>query len=65
MADPPLAAQNLNDLVLSALVNEAMFTGRRTPYERRRIHRHADEAVRIFLAAYAPVPPTPDRGLSG
>lgn len=65
VADPPLAAQNLNDLVLSALVNEAMFTGRRTPYERRTIHRHADEAVRIFLAAYAPVPPPPTPRLPG
>ena len=52
--DPLLAAQNLNYLILSALLNEAMFTGRRTPFPRRTIYRHADEAVRIFLAGYAP-----------
>lgn len=51
--DPRLAAQNLNYLVLSALVNEAMFTGRTTPFDARTIRRHADEAVRVFLAAYA------------
>lgn len=55
--DPRLAAQNLNYLILSALVNEAMFTGRSTPYDRRTVHRHADEAVRVFLAAYAPPAP--------
>lgn len=52
--DPTMAAANLNYLILSALVNEAMFTGRGTPFDRRTIARHADEAVRIFLAAYAP-----------
>jgi TetR/AcrR family transcriptional repressor of mexJK operon len=51
--DPPLAAASLNYLILSALVNEAMFTVRTTPFDRRTVHRYADEAVRIFLAAYA------------
>lgn len=51
--DPRLAAQHLNHLILSILLDEAMFTGRRTAFDRRTVHRHADEAVRIFLAAYA------------
>jgi hypothetical protein len=29
-----------------------MFTGRDTPYSRRHLNRYADEAVRVFLAAY-------------
>ncbi len=47
-----LAAQHLNYLILSVPVNEAMFTGRDTPFSRRTLHRYADEAVRVFLAAY-------------
>jgi hypothetical protein len=50
--DPVLAAQHLNYLILSVPVNEAMFTGRDTPYSRRQLNRYADEAVRVFLAAY-------------
>ena len=52
VADPLLAAQQLSYLILSVPVNEAMFTGRRTPYDRRRLERYADEAVRVFMAAY-------------
>lgn len=50
--DPLLAAQHLNYLILSVPVNEAMFTGRDKPYSRRQLHRYADEAVRVFMAAY-------------
>ncbi len=50
--DPLLAAQHLNYLILSVPVNEAMFTGRDTPFSRRHLNRYADEAVRVFLAAY-------------
>jgi TetR/AcrR family transcriptional regulator, mexJK operon transcriptional repressor len=50
--DPLLAAQHLNYLILSVPVNESMFTGRETPYSRRQLNRYADEAVRVFLAAY-------------
>jgi TetR/AcrR family transcriptional regulator, mexJK operon transcriptional repressor len=50
--DPLLAAQHLNYLILSVPVNEAMFTGRDKPYSRRLLHRYADEAVRVFMAAY-------------
>jgi AcrR family transcriptional regulator len=50
--DPLLAAQHLNYLILSVPVNEAMFTGRVQPYSRRQLARFADEAVRVFMAAY-------------
>lgn len=50
--DPLLAAQHLNYLILSVPVNEAMFTDRDKPYSRRQLHRYADEAVRVFIAAY-------------
>jgi AcrR family transcriptional regulator len=51
--DPLLAAQHLNWLVLSIPLNEAMFHGSDTRFTTRTLHRYADEAVRIFLAAYA------------
>lgn len=50
--DPLLAAQLLNYLILSVPLNEAMFTDRDKPYTRRYLNRYADEAVRVFLAAY-------------
>ena len=52
VADPLLAAQHLNYLILSVPVNEAMFTGRDQPYSRRQLQHYADEAVRVFMAAY-------------
>ena len=52
--DPLLAAQLLNYLILSVPLNEAMFTDRDKPYTRRYLNRYADEAVRVFLAAYGP-----------
>ena len=52
VADSILAAQLLNYLILSVPLNEAMFTGRDKPYSRRYLNRYADEAVRVFLAAY-------------
>jgi AcrR family transcriptional regulator len=50
--DPLLAAQHLNYLILSIPLNEAMFAGPDRPYSRRQLHRYADEAVRVFMAAY-------------
>jgi TetR/AcrR family transcriptional regulator, mexJK operon transcriptional repressor len=52
VADPLLAAQNLNYLILSVPLNEGMFTGRDKPYNRRQLQRYAYEAVRVFMAAY-------------
>ena len=62
--DPLLAGQNLNYLILSVPLNEAMFTGRDKPYSRRYLQRDADEAVRVFMAAYGPSwsPPEQARG---
>jgi TetR/AcrR family transcriptional repressor of mexJK operon len=51
-ADPLLAAQHLNYLILSIPMNEAMFTGRDKPYNNRQLQHWADEAVRVFMAAY-------------
>lgn len=52
VADPLLAAQHLNYLILSVPLNEAMFTGRDAEFPTRRLNRWADEGVRVFLAAY-------------
>jgi AcrR family transcriptional regulator len=48
--DPLLAAEHFNWLILSVPMNRAMFTGAEEPVER--LHHYADEAVRVFLAAY-------------
>jgi TetR/AcrR family transcriptional regulator, mexJK operon transcriptional repressor len=52
--DPLLAAQNLNYLILSVPLNEAMFTGADPAADPERLTRYADEAVRVFMAAYGP-----------
>jgi TetR/AcrR family transcriptional regulator, mexJK operon transcriptional repressor len=51
VADPHLAAQQFNWLVLSIPINRAMFdpSARFTQAE---LDHYADEAVRVFLAAY-------------
>ena len=54
-SEPLLAAQHLNYLILSVPMNEALFTGDDQPYGRRQLRHYADEAVRVFLAAYGPV----------
>jgi AcrR family transcriptional regulator len=50
--DPVLAAQHFNYLILSIPLNKAMFLGSDTRFTRRELNRYADEAVRVFLAAY-------------
>jgi hypothetical protein len=50
--DPLLAARNFNWLVLSVPLNQAMFLGTRSPFPPGELDRLADEAVRVFLAAY-------------
>lgn len=52
--DPLLAAQHLNYLILSVPLNEAMFAGPEHTPDPARLRRYADEAVRVFLAAYRP-----------
>jgi TetR/AcrR family transcriptional repressor of mexJK operon len=53
--DPDLAAEHFNWLVLSTPLNHAMFSVEVnfTPAE---LERYADEAVRVFLAAYGQGP---------
>ena len=62
-----LAAQHLNWLILAIPLNTALFRGGETKFSRAELNRHADEAVRIFLAAYAtPAPPhVPTAGTDG
>lgn len=55
--DPLLAAQHLNYLILSIPLNEATFAVREHQ-DQADLHRWADEAVRVWLAAYG-VPETP------
>lgn len=52
MDDSLLAAQHFNWLVLSIPLNKAMFHGSDTEFTPRELERYADEAVRVFLAAY-------------
>jgi TetR/AcrR family transcriptional repressor of mexJK operon len=49
--DPLLAAEHFNWLILSIPMNRAMFSDVPEPAER--LEYYADEAVRVFLAAYA------------
>jgi AcrR family transcriptional regulator len=49
--DPLLAAQHLNYLILSIPLNEAMFAVRER-HSKAALRRWADEAVRVWLAAY-------------
>lgn len=50
--DPLLAAEHFNWLVLSIPLNKAMFHGSTTTFAKKDLQRWADEAVRVFLAAY-------------
>lgn len=50
VTDPQLAAEHFNWLILSIPMNRAMFSGAQEPVER--LEYYADEAVRVFLAAY-------------
>jgi TetR/AcrR family transcriptional regulator, mexJK operon transcriptional repressor len=49
--DPLLAAEHFNWLILSIPLNRAMFSDVEEPSDR--LEYYADEAVRVFLAAYA------------
>jgi TetR/AcrR family transcriptional regulator, mexJK operon transcriptional repressor len=52
--DPLLAAQHFNWLILSIPLNRAMFNVSDVGFTSAELQRYADEAVRIFLAAYGP-----------
>ncbi len=49
--DPLLAAQHLNYLILSIPLNEALFAVREQ-HDEADLNRWADEAIRVWLAAY-------------
>lgn len=52
--DPTMAGEHYNWLILSTPVNRAMSEPLDRPlYTRRQLDHYADEAVRVFLAAYA------------
>lgn len=50
--NPNLAAAQFNWLVMSAPLNQAMLLGRDRALTKRELERHADDAVRTFLAAF-------------
>lgn len=52
MDDPMLAAQHFNWLILSIPLNKAMFHGDAGEFTPEELEHYADEAVRVFLAAY-------------
>lgn len=52
VADPLLAAEHFNWLVLSIPLNRAMFYGSAIEFAPGELDRYADEGVRVFLAAY-------------
>jgi AcrR family transcriptional regulator len=50
--DPILAANHFTWLTISIPVNKAMFCGSGERFTQAELDRYADEAVRVFLAAY-------------
>jgi len=57
--DPELAAQQFNWLVLSIPLNKAMAYAVDAPlFTEAELNHYADEAVRVFLAAYGARPPS-------
>ncbi len=59
--DPVMAGEHYNWLILSTPVNRAMSEPLDRPlYTRRQLNHYADEAVRVFLAAYGAAPTSSD-----
>ncbi|MBO9709718.1 MAG: TetR/AcrR family transcriptional regulator [Caulobacter sp.] len=52
--DPYLAASHFFGMLLWIPMNEAMFTGNKTPRSKAELERHADATVEAFLVAYGP-----------
>jgi TetR/AcrR family transcriptional regulator, mexJK operon transcriptional repressor len=52
IGDPETAASHFNWLVMSAPLNKAMLLGDNAIPEAAELRRHAEEGVRVFLAAY-------------
>lgn len=53
IGDPETAASHFNWLVMSAPINKAMLLGDDAIPKPAELRRHAEEGVRVFLAAYA------------
>jgi len=51
-SDPHLAASHFFGMLLWIPMNEAMFTGNRTPRSKAELERHADASVEAFLIIY-------------
>jgi len=51
-SDPHLAASHFFGMLLWIPMNEAMFTGNRTPRSKAELERHADASVEAFLVIY-------------
>ena len=51
-SDPHLAASHFFGMLLWIPMNEAMFTGSRTPRSKAELERHADASVEAFLVIY-------------
>jgi TetR/AcrR family transcriptional regulator, mexJK operon transcriptional repressor len=52
LEDAELAASHFNWLIMSTPLNQAMLLGSDAPPAQANLKRHADSAVRVFLAAY-------------
>jgi TetR/AcrR family transcriptional regulator, mexJK operon transcriptional repressor len=50
--DALLAAEHLNWLIIGIPLNRSLYHGADAGFTRKQLHRYADEAVRVFLAAY-------------
>ncbi|MGI8756854.1 MAG: TetR/AcrR family transcriptional regulator C-terminal domain-containing protein, partial [Acidimicrobiales bacterium] len=50
--DPQLAANNFNWVIVAHPLNQAMLLGYDNPPTQAELHAHADEGVRVFLAAH-------------
>lgn len=54
IADPQLAAEQFNWLIMGEPVNRAMLLGDAAIPDKAWLRQHADQGVRVFLAAYRP-----------
>ena len=64
LADPLLAAEHFNWLIMSTPLNRAMLRGDEALPRPAELDRYADAGVRVFLAAYGRPLPSPE-GRSG
>ena len=63
VSDPYLAASHFFGMLLWIPMNEAMFTGNRTPRSKAELERHADASVEAFLVIYGIEPRQHESGV--